>query len=69
MERLDINLISKSYDDQTRHRVNIRKSLVCGFFMQVAHKGDKGSYVTVKENQVCDLDFPLTCVLTSSLSD
>jgi pre-mRNA-splicing factor ATP-dependent RNA helicase DHX15/PRP43 len=58
MERLEINLVSKEYDDQTRHHVNIRKSLVCGFFMQVAHKeGEKGSYVTVKDNQVCYLDF------------
>jgi pre-mRNA-splicing factor ATP-dependent RNA helicase DHX15/PRP43 len=70
MERLDINLVSKEYDDQTRHHVNIRKSLVCGFFMQVAHKeGEKGSYVTVKDNQVRYLDFPLTRVLTFSLSD
>ncbi|KAN0128988.1 P-loop containing nucleoside triphosphate hydrolase protein [Lactarius tabidus] len=56
MERLDINLVSKEYDDQTRHHVNIRKSLVCGFFMQVAHKeGEKGSYVTVKDNQTVSL--------------
>ena len=38
--------------------------------MQVAHKeGEKGAYVTVKDNQVCDLDFPLTWVLIFSLSD
>lgn len=32
---------------------NIRKALVCGFFMQVAHKkeGEKGNYLTVKDNQ------------------
>ena len=53
MERLEIDVVTKSYDDQTRHYVNIRKALVCGFFMQVAHKeGEKGSYVTVKDNQV-----------------
>jgi hypothetical protein len=31
----------------------VRMALVCGFFMQVAHKeGDKGNYLTVKDNQV-----------------
>jgi len=30
--------------------------LVCGFFMQVAHKeGEKGNYLTVKDNQVVAL--------------
>ena len=53
MERLEINVVTKSYDDRTRHYVNIRKALVCGFFMQVAHKEvEKGSYITVKDNQV-----------------
>jgi HrpA-like RNA helicase len=53
MERLEIDVITKSYKDQTRHHVNIRKALVCGYFMQVAHKeGEKGSYITVKDNQV-----------------
>jgi pre-mRNA-splicing factor ATP-dependent RNA helicase DHX15/PRP43 len=53
MERLDIGLVTKAYENQTRHHVNIRKALVCGFFMHVAHKeGEKGSYLTVKDNQV-----------------
>ena len=54
MERLEINVVTKSYDDQTKHYMNIRKALVCGFFMQVAHKeGEKGgTYITVKDNQV-----------------
>jgi len=31
--------------------------LTCGFFMQVAHKeGERGSYLTVKDNQVCPLN-------------
>jgi hypothetical protein len=51
MERLDIELVSLS--DETKLFLNVRKSLVCGFFMQVAHKeGDKGGYNTVKDNQV-----------------
>ena len=53
MERLDIDLVTKSYEDQTRHHLNIRKALVCGYFMQVAHKeGETGSYLTIKDNQV-----------------
>lgn len=53
MQRLDIDLVTKSYEDQTRHHLNIRKALVCGYFMQVAHKeGGKGSYLTIKDNQV-----------------
>jgi pre-mRNA-splicing factor ATP-dependent RNA helicase DHX15/PRP43 len=53
MERLEINVVTKAYDDQTQHYLNIRKALVCGFFMHVAHKeGEKGSYITVKDNQV-----------------
>lgn len=51
MERLDIELISLA--DETKLFTNIRKALVCGFFSQVAHKeGEKGSYLTVKDNQV-----------------
>lgn len=51
MERFELDLIS--LDDQKKLFVNIRKSLVAGFFMQVAHKeGEKGNYLTVKDNQV-----------------
>lgn len=53
MERLRINPVTGSYNAQTQHYVNVRKALVCGYFMQVAHKdGEKGSYTTVKDNQV-----------------
>ncbi|KAH8988671.1 P-loop containing nucleoside triphosphate hydrolase protein [Lactarius hatsudake] len=56
MERLEIDVVTKSYEDQTRHYMNIRKALVCGFFMQVAHKeGEKGSYITIKDNQAVSL--------------
>ncbi|KAI9457332.1 P-loop containing nucleoside triphosphate hydrolase protein [Lactarius psammicola] len=55
MERLEIDLVTKSYNDQTRRYVNIRKALVCGFFMQVAHKERVGSYVTIKDNQAVSL--------------
>ncbi|KXN81059.1 putative pre-mRNA-splicing factor ATP-dependent RNA helicase prp43 [Leucoagaricus sp. SymC.cos] len=54
MERLDIDSVSLM--DETKLFVNIRKALVCGFFMQVAHReGDKGSYTTVKDNQAVGL--------------
>jgi pre-mRNA-splicing factor ATP-dependent RNA helicase DHX15/PRP43 len=53
MERLEIDLVTKSYNDENRRYTNIRKALVCGYFMQVAHKeGENGAYLTVKDNQV-----------------
>jgi pre-mRNA-splicing factor ATP-dependent RNA helicase DHX15/PRP43 len=64
MGRLGINSATRSHDDQTRRFVNIRKALVCGYFMQVAHKeGAKGSYVTVKDHQTTVLH--PSCVLKS----
>jgi pre-mRNA-splicing factor ATP-dependent RNA helicase DHX15/PRP43 len=62
MERLEIDIVTKSYDDQTRHYTNIRKALVCGYFMQVAHReGEKDAYLTVNDQVVslhpsCGLD-------------
>ena len=51
MQRYDVELVSLS--DQKKLFINIRQALVCGFFMQVAHKeGEKGNYLTVKDNQV-----------------
>ena len=51
MERFEVELVSLA--DQTKLFVNVRKALVCGFFMQVAHKeGEKGNYLTVKDHQV-----------------
>ncbi|KAA1470773.1 pre-mRNA-splicing factor ATP-dependent RNA helicase PRP43 [Dentipellis sp. KUC8613] len=66
MERFDIDLVSMENKDQTKHYNNIRQALVCGFFMQVAHKeGEKGNYLTVKDNQIvalhpsCGLNMPV----------
>jgi pre-mRNA-splicing factor ATP-dependent RNA helicase DHX15/PRP43 len=51
MEKQDIDLVSTT--DQRAFYLNIRKALVCGFFMQVGHReGEKGNYLTVKDNQV-----------------
>ncbi|KAF8882288.1 P-loop containing nucleoside triphosphate hydrolase protein [Infundibulicybe gibba] len=54
MERFEIELIS--LQDEKKLHLNIRQALVCGFFMQVAHReGEKGNYLTVKDNQVVAL--------------
>jgi len=56
MERFDLDLVSMEFKDQTKHYQYIRQALVCGFFMQIAHKeGEKGNYLTVKDNQVVGL--------------
>lgn len=41
--------------------INIRKALVSGFFMQVAHLERTGHYLTVKDNQIVQLH-PSTCL-------
>ncbi|KAK0230461.1 P-loop containing nucleoside triphosphate hydrolase protein [Armillaria fumosa] len=54
MAKYDVDLVSLSDEKKLYH--NIRQVLVCGFFMQVAHKeGEKGNYLTVKDNQVVAL--------------
>lgn len=54
MERFELELMSIS--DEKKLYQSIRQALVCGFFMQVAHReGEKGSYLTVKDNQVVAL--------------
>ncbi|EPQ53227.1 P-loop containing nucleoside triphosphate hydrolase protein [Gloeophyllum trabeum ATCC 11539] len=46
MEKFDIDLVSTG--DSNKSYAAIRMALVCGFFMQVAHKeGEKGSYLTL----------------------
>ena len=51
MERFDIDIITTQ--DERRLYTNVRQELVCGYFMQVAHKeGEKNAYLTVKDNQV-----------------
>ena len=51
MERFDIDIITTQ--DERRLYSNVRQALVCGYFMQVAHKeGEKNAYLTVKDNQV-----------------
>ncbi|KAF8493481.1 P-loop containing nucleoside triphosphate hydrolase protein [Russula emetica] len=61
MERFEINQVTKSYKDQTRHYMDIRRALVCGYYMQVGHKNGEGTYLTIKDNQVVRLH-PSCCL-------
>ncbi|WRT68867.1 uncharacterized protein IL334_005848 [Kwoniella shivajii] len=64
MEKFDLELCSTAWEDRNYWN-NIRQALTCGFFMQVAHKeGEKGSYMTVKDNQVVRLH--LSCGLDTT---
>ncbi|KAI0084387.1 P-loop containing nucleoside triphosphate hydrolase protein [Irpex rosettiformis] len=54
MERQEIKLVSMT--DEWKLSQGIRKSLICGFFMQIAHReGENDSYVTVKDDQIVSL--------------
>ena len=54
MQRHGIKLVTTHNERKLRR--NIRKALVSGYFMQVAHKeGEKGSYLTIKDKQVVAL--------------
>ena len=63
MERLDIDLLSLL--DEQKLYTSIRQALVCGFLMQVAHKhGERGNYLTVKDNQVGSSQVDSLAILT-----
>ena len=49
MVHFDVDLVSVGEEDPTIYR-RIHEAIVCGFFMQVAHKEGK-AYVTIKDNQ------------------
>lgn len=51
MTRLKIPLNSTEFDSP-KYYTNIRKALLSGFFMQTAHKEQKGHYLSCKDNQV-----------------
>merc|ERR1712084_118192 len=51
MERLNLTMVSTDFHDK-EYYPNIRKCLVAGFFMQIAHLEKSGHYLTVKDNQV-----------------
>ncbi|KAL7672580.1 hypothetical protein ACOME3_007464 [Neoechinorhynchus agilis] len=54
MDRFDLKLTSTDFESR-KYYVNIRKALVSGFFMQVAHLERNGYYLTVKDNQMVKL--------------
>lgn len=51
MARFNLKLCSTDFNSRDYY-VNIRKSLLSGYFMQVAHLEKTGHYLTVKDNQV-----------------
>eukprot|EP00276_Gloeochaete_wittrockiana_P016285 CAMPEP_0184349888 /NCGR_PEP_ID=MMETSP1089-20130417/37332_1 /TAXON_ID=38269 ORGANISM="Gloeochaete wittrockiana, Strain SAG46.84" /NCGR_SAMPLE_ID=MMETSP1089 /ASSEMBLY_ACC=CAM_ASM_000445 /LENGTH=713 /DNA_ID=CAMNT_0026682391 /DNA_START=68 /DNA_END=2209 /DNA_ORIENTATION=+ len=60
MKRFNLPLVSTDFTSKDYY-VNIRKCLVSGYFMQVAHLERNGHYLTVKDNQVVALH-PSTCL-------
>lgn len=54
MDRFNLKRTSTEFTSRDYY-VNIRKALVSGFFMQVAHLERTGHYLTVKDNQVVHL--------------
>ncbi|KAI5705833.1 hypothetical protein M8J75_002206 [Diaphorina citri] len=60
MDRFNLKRSSTEFTSKDYY-INIRKSLVTGFFMQVAHLEKDGRYLTIKDNQVVQLH-PSTCL-------
>mmetsp|Transcript_10387 Transcript_10387/g.18073 ORF Transcript_10387/g.18073 Transcript_10387/m.18073 type:complete len:703 (-) Transcript_10387:436-2544(-) len=58
--RLGVTLTSTPFEHRDYYN-NIRKAIVAGFFMQVAHLEKTGTYLTVKDNQVVHLH-PSNCL-------
>lgn len=50
MDRLQLKRVSTDFSNKEYYN-NIRKALVSGFFMQVAHRERAGHYLTIKDNQ------------------
>lgn len=51
MRKAGLEVVSISVDDR-KYAENIRKALLCGYYMQVAHRTDKrGWYKTVKDEE------------------
>ncbi|XP_014098212.1 ATP-dependent RNA helicase DHX15 homolog [Bactrocera oleae] len=60
MDRFNLKRSSTDFTSKDYY-VNIRKALVQGFFMQVAHLERTGHYLTIKDNQNVQLH-PSTCL-------
>ncbi|GAA5817209.1 hypothetical protein MFLAVUS_010752 [Mucor flavus] len=60
MEKYDLNLVSTDFEHRSYY-TNIRRAIVAGYFMQVAHLERSGHYLTVKDNQIVQLH-PSSCL-------
>nr|XP_018679353.1 PREDICTED: probable pre-mRNA-splicing factor ATP-dependent RNA helicase DEAH2 isoform X2 [Musa acuminata subsp. malaccensis] len=60
MARFNLKLCSTDFNSRDYY-INIRKAMLAGYFMQVAHLERTGHYLTVKDNQVVHLH-PSTCL-------
>ncbi|CAN6468010.1 unnamed protein product [Victoria cruziana] len=60
MARYNLKLCSTDFSSRDYY-VNIRKAMLAGYFMQVAHLERTGHYLTVKDNQVVHLH-PSNCL-------
>lgn len=61
MDRFNIERISTDFKSKKYYK-NIRKALVEGFFMQVAHMDQSGQYLTIKDNQIAQFHPSTTLV-------
>lgn len=59
-QRFNMQLVSTDFHSE-HYYTNLRKALLSGYFMQVAHLEKTGQYLTVKDNQVVGLH-PSTCL-------
>ncbi|KAG2693262.1 hypothetical protein I3843_08G084600 [Carya illinoinensis] len=60
MARFNLKLCSTDFNSRDYY-INIRKAMLAGYFMQVAHMERTGHYLTVKDNQVVHLH-PSNCL-------
>ncbi|OAD08341.1 hypothetical protein MUCCIDRAFT_46118 [Mucor lusitanicus CBS 277.49] len=60
MEKYDLDLVSTDFEHRSYY-TNIRRAIVAGYFMQVAHLERSGHYLTVKDNQIVQLH-PSSCL-------
>jgi len=60
MTRYNLKLCSTDFESH-EYYLNLRKAMLAGYFMQVAHRERSGQYLTVKDNQIVQLH-PSTCV-------
>jgi len=51
LRRMSVNLVSGDFKSRDYY-TNIKKALVSGGYMQVAHLQKTGQYLTIKDNQV-----------------